>query len=256
MSNQTPFFRFLCALTVAMIFLLTGCGYTSYRKKGMWQEFPGIFAIVEPTNLKLYRELLPKPLVMPENPQVGIFIVDYQIVVPWPMSPYLEGAVAIKCRYKNEEGWHVLTMPVTTKIANMGGRMIGFPKYVADEIQLKQIDNGWIGLVNHQGTERLYLEFTPIDPEQLTPTQKQLSQRITRMEEPIFQLDPPDKGPRINRIHLKQIIPANWESTPGTVKIRIAAKDPWAGLIPADTIAPALFQRFSGGNNLVSEKVN
>jgi acetoacetate decarboxylase len=223
----------------------------------MWQEFPGIFAIVEPANLKLYRELLPEAMEMPEKPQVAVFIADYQVVVPWPMGPYLEGAVAIRCSYENEDGWHVLTMPVTTKVANMGGRMMGFPKYVADEIQLKQDGVGWKGVVNHQGIERLYLEFMPVDPEELTTAQKEQAQsKAAKMEEPIFQLDPPDEGPRINRIYMKQIIPAHWESTPGTVKIRIAEQDSWAGLIPAETTFPALFQRFSGGNNLVYDKVN
>jgi len=78
-----------------LLVLLAGCGYKSFREKGMWQKFPGIYTAWEPSDLKLYRELLPKEFDMPEQPGVAFFIVDYQIVVPYPMGPYFEGAVAL-----------------------------------------------------------------------------------------------------------------------------------------------------------------
>jgi hypothetical protein len=248
------------ALTLALALILTvssGCGYKSYNERGMWQEFPGIFTAVEPADLDLYRKLLPENLDMPERPVVALFVVDYVIVVPYPMGPYLEGAVALSCKYKGEDGWHVLTMPVTTKVACEGGRAIGFPKYVADSITLGKAGNGMKGEVRHQGVVRLSLEYTPGLTRKLEPYEEEfMGGGVSRLEEPVFQLAPPDKGPTLNRITLVPVVPANWESEQGMVKIHISPNDPWAGLIPDNAVSPGLFQTFTGGNNMKSEKVN
>lgn len=243
----------LVGMVAGILFLTSGCGYRSFKEKGMWQEFPGIYTAVEPTDLKLYRELLPDELDMPERPVVAFFIVDYVIVVPYPMGPYLEGAVALSCKYKGEEGWHVITMPVTTRVACEGGRAIGFPKYVADEITL----GGKKGVVRHEGKVRLSLEYTPGLTRALEPHEEEfMGGGVSRLEADVFQLAPPGEGPAINRIILKEVVPAHWESEQGMVKIHISPLDPWAGLIPDGAVSPGLFQTFTGGNNMVSKKVN
>jgi hypothetical protein len=218
----------------------------------MWQEFPGIYTAIEPTDLDLYRELLPDQLDMPERPVVAFFIVDYITVVPYPMVPYLEGAVAILGEYKGKEGWHVLTMPVTEKIPCKGGRSLGFPKYVADEITLTKRK----GVVTHEGVVRLSLEFTPGLTKERQPYEKEfLTGGVSRFEADVYQLVPPGEGPELRRINLVEVIPARWESDLGMVKIHISPDDPWAGLIPQDAVSFGLYQTFTGGNNMVSEKV-
>ena len=82
-------------------------------KRGMFRQFHGIYTLVKPANIELYRSLLPVPLEMPERPLVLIFTVDYVKVYPWPMTRYQEAAISLRCKYNGEEGWHVKTMPVT-----------------------------------------------------------------------------------------------------------------------------------------------
>jgi len=244
-------------LITLSIFALSGCGYISYFQRGMWQEFPGIFTALEPADLDLYRRLLPKQFEMPARPVVALFLTDYVKVVPFPMSPYLEAAVALRCQFKGEEGWHVLTMPVTKKVPMWGGHYYGFPKYIADEISLKPVGNGWAGVVKHQGEVRISLEFTPGGVRELKPDEKEfLEGKASHFGDPIFQLVPYNKGPKIKRVLMEEVIPAEWKAEPGMVKITLNPRDTWAGLIPRETLAPGLFQVFKGGNKLVGKKVD
>jgi hypothetical protein len=245
------------ALLVAVsLFALSGCGYVSYFQRGMWQEFPGIFTAVEPADLDLYRRLLPQQFEMPARPAVALFLTNYVKVVPFPMSPYLEAAVALRCKFKGEEGWHVLTMPVTRKVPMWGGHYYGFPKYIADEITLKQTGNGWTGSVQSRGEVRIALEFTPGGVRELKPYEREFMEGKTpHFGEPIFQLVPYNQGPTVKRVLMKEVIPAEWKAEPGMVKITISPRDPWSGLIPRDTLAPGLFQVFKGGNILAGKKV-
>ncbi len=234
------------------------CGFKSYEERGTWQDFHGIFTVVEPADLELYRELLPDELEMPEQPAVGVFIVDYVIVVPCPMSPYLEGALGIRCEYNGEVGWYTVTMPLNHWVALEGGRSIGFPKYLAD-VTLAQADENWNGVVTHEGVVRMSLEFTPGLTRDLQPFEEEiLSGGLPRLETTIFQVVPPSEGSDLRRITLSDKVPANWESsTQGMVEIHISPDDPWAGLIDPDGIPPAgLFQVFTGGKIMDSEKVN
>ena len=234
------------------------CGFKSYEERGTWQDFHGIFTVVEPADLELYRELLPAELEMPEQPAVGVFIVDYVIVVPCPMRPYLEGALGIRCKYNGEVGWHTVTMPLNDVVAREGGRSIGFPKYLAD-VTLAQAGENWNGVVTHEGVVRMYLEFTPGLTRELEPFEEELlAGGLPRLETPIFQVVPPGEGSDLRRITLSDKVPAIWEeSTQGMVDIYISPDDPWAGLIDPGALPPAgLFQKFTGGKVMDSEKVN
>jgi hypothetical protein len=234
------------------------CGFRSYIERGTWQDFHGIFTVVEPADLELYRELLPAEMEMPERPAVGVFIVDYVIVVPCPMRPYLEGALGIRGEYNGEDSWHVVTMPVNLQAACDGGLRSGFPKYMADEITLAQSGENWEGVVTHEGVIRMSLEFTPGLTRELEPFEVELmSGGLPRLEVPMYQLVPPGEGPELRRITLESKVPDNWESTQGMVEIHISPDDPWAGLIDSSALAPAgLFMEFTGGKVMDSEKVN
>lgn len=225
-------------------------------KQGMFQEFEGVFTAVEPADLNLYRTLLPPPFEMPKQPAVALFVVHYLKVQPWPMTPYYEGTLALRCSYQGREGWHVKTMPVTKWVPNWGGRAMGFPKYVTKEITLKSSGQGWKGEVLRGGQLKLSLEYAPGLTRALTPLEEEFLKGGTpRLEEPIFLLVPPDKGPRFQQVTVTPMIPAKWQSEQGMVKITLGPDEPWSKLIPPGTISPGVFQKFTGGSNLVPKEL-
>ena len=246
--------------TVFVIFVIwlffrrTGCDQR--KVPGTFQEFYGIFTAVEPVDLKLYRSLLPDVLDMPEQPGVGIFVVHYTHVNPWPMIPYYEGAVALRCSYKGEEGWHVITMPVTERFPCWGGIQLGFPKYITD-INLGPIKGGWKGKVIHEGRALLSLEYTPGIARGLTPIEKKyLDGNFNRIAEPVFQLVPPREGPRLNRVIFIPVVPPTWTEETGMVRVTIDESEPWAGLVAPGTEGIGFLQKFRGGSHLIPKQVN
>ena len=52
-------------------------------------------------------------------------------------------------------------MPVDDQTADAGGRALGFPKYIADKIDLAETDGGWAGDVAFQGQSVMHVTFTP-----------------------------------------------------------------------------------------------
>src|SRR5512138_2449065 len=80
-------------------------------KGGMYRDFHALKAYFEPTDLALYRRLLPEPLDMPDLPVVMVFVADYIKVVSWMMPTYREAAVSLRSSYSGEVGWYILTMP-------------------------------------------------------------------------------------------------------------------------------------------------
>ncbi len=230
--------------------------YQSYKQKGTFREFHGIFAVVEPEDTELYSSLIREPMQMPERPVVSLFVIDYVVVGPWPMTRYQEGTVALRCKYGGEEGWHVKTMPVTKWVPCKGGQMLGFPKYIAGEIPLRETGDGWLGEVRHQGRTMLSLQYRRGDMRELQPWEKELMEGgSTRLEEPIFLFVPPEKGSRFQKVTVERVIPDQWKMEDGMVRISIDESEPWAGLISPGTETPGRFQRFSGGTILVPKKL-
>ena len=105
------------------------------RRPWSFQGQRGITAAFAPADVELYRSLLPESFDMPDQPLVAVSVVDYYDVT-LPLTHYHEGFVALQCKYHGRTGWHVVTMPVDDETSKTGGRAIGFPKYVADEIIL------------------------------------------------------------------------------------------------------------------------
>jgi Acetoacetate decarboxylase (ADC). len=246
--------------SLVLVLIVVGAVLFSVRsalnKRGMFRQFHEISTAFEPANLELYRSLLPQPLEMPGRPVVAMFVIDYVEVFPWPMTRYQEGAVALRCKYNGEEGWHVKTMPVTKWVPNWGGRFLGFPKYVADEITLQSSGQSWKGEVKQAGETRLALEFTSENMRELTTDEKEFMESgAAQLKEPLFLFVPPDKGPTLQKVMVVQTVEPQWTAKQGMVKITIAPKEPWAGLLPAGSVAPGLFQEFTGGAILVPTKL-
>jgi acetoacetate decarboxylase len=244
----------LLIFVVWLFFRRTGCEQRDVR--GTFQEFYGIFTAVEPANLELYRSLLPDVFDMPEQPGVGLFVVNYNEVNPWPMIPYLEGAVVLRASYKGEEGWHVITMPVTERVPCEGGRYLGFPKYVTD-VTLWPSRGKWRGVVKREGTALLTLEYTPGIQRELTPIEEEyLQKNLSRINEPVFQLVPPGEGPKLNKIRSVHLVPPTWSDEVGMVRITIDKSEPWAGLIAPGAESIGFLQKFDGGSSLVPNQLN
>jgi len=99
----------------------------------MYREFDGIMVFYQPADTVVYRELLPEVFELPAEPLVQVFVIDYYKMAPWSLEPYLEAAVFLLARYKGEEAWHCVTMPVTSEKARIGGvTRLGYPKVLAE----------------------------------------------------------------------------------------------------------------------------
>ncbi len=137
-----------------------------------------------------------------------------------------------------------------------GGRLLGFPKYIADDIPLKETGDGWLGEVRHEGKAMLSLEYTGGGMRALEPWEKELIDGgALHLEEPIFLFAPPDRGSRFQQVTVERVKPDEWKIEEGMVRVSIDSSEPWAGLIPPGTEAPGFFQRFTGGTILVPKKL-
>jgi hypothetical protein len=243
-----------------LIVMLSGCSAVQKNigTKGVFHEFQGIFTMVEPADLDLYRMLLPAPLEMPDQPVVSMFVVDYIEVYPWPMTRYQEGTVALRCKYKGQEGWHVKTMPVTKWVPNKGGRNLGFPKYVTKAITLAPENGGWKGEAKDKGQLKLALDFSPGLTRALDPGEEAIMNAGPgkALAEPIFLFVPPDEGTLLQKVCMVNVVQPSWTSEPGMVRITIGPSEPWAGLIAPGTVTPGFFAKFKGGANLVPTKLD
>ena len=224
---------------------------------GVFRELTGIFTAAEPADIDLYRSLLPAPFEMPARPLVGIFAIDYVKVYPWPVTPYKEGTVALRCGYRGREGWHVKTMPVTRWMASAGGRALGFPKYVTKAISLLPEGPGWRAEVKSKGELKLLLSFRPGLTRPVAPGEESFMKSGPKMmlADPIYLLVPPDEGPILQEVLLIQAVTPSWNNEEGMVEITIGPGEPWAGLLRPGIVSPGYFTTFKGGSRLVATRL-
>jgi len=237
------------------IIFLQGCAYKILFlwERNVWKDLRGIITMVEPADLKKYRQLLPDQFEMPDQPMVGVYFFDFLDMEPWMVTftsvlkPYKEATVLLRCKYQNQEGWHPLTMPVSDEVANIAGRRLGFPKYVADNMSLAKTDSGWEGIVKHLGQEQISLKFMRgpiVGIKKLPSIQEAFIKGVgpeANLDCQIFLLVPPTTGPYVKVIHTSP--PSRVNSEAGMVRIELA--DPWNSLIPNGTLSPGLFERFA-----------
>jgi hypothetical protein len=225
-------------------------------KGGQFREFEGVTTHLRPQDLSLYRQLLPPPLTLPKQPIVTLFAADYIRVAPWPLTRYQEWSVLLKCALSGVEGWFSLMMPVTKWLPMIGGRHIGFPKYVADEITVKHQGNAIVARAKHKGIQQLVLEFHPGLTRRLAGWEKELMNDPSFFKEPEgYQLVPPGKGPRVFRIALDHVVKPHWSPCPGMVKVQVDPSENWSALIPARSVFPGTTNHFVGGVNIVPTPV-
>lgn len=221
---------------------------------GMFREFDGLTTHFEPNDPSLYRKLLPKTFDMPNQPVVTIFVADYIRVVPWPMTRYQEWSVLLKSEWKGEEGWYSETMPVTKWVALAGGRYLGFPKYMADEITLTRSGENRVATAKYKSVVQLALEFHPGTVRQLAPWEKELVENESFFKGDSHQLVPPGQGPRAQKIILHHVTQPKWSPEYGMIRVKVDQSESWAGLVPNEGEFPGTYNHFIGGINLIAER--
>lgn len=109
------------------------------------------------TDPDVLEAVLPHPLAVPDDPVAVAFVAHY------PETnfgvTYREGALMVPAAFEGEVGGYCLSMPVDDDMAMIGGReRFGFPKKIADRIELGRTDDHVMGRVTRRGEEILRLE--------------------------------------------------------------------------------------------------
>jgi hypothetical protein len=204
----------------------------------------GIFAAFKPTNNDLYQSLLPKHLIMPEQPIVSLVTVDYN--TGNSITRYNEGMVMIKGRFPDDgETWFVLSMPVETWLMMEMGVDWGFPKRIFDITVTKEKT-----LILDKGITHLALELTPDsslnEEDVIIPEGDNWGINNMAVIHPIrkdilliFSYGPISVQERIQ----------------GMVKVSADRNQPWSGLIPEGLNIPGVAQRSVPVGDSVIKKV-
>ena len=163
-------------------------------KGGLFREFVGLTTHFEPKDVALYRRLLPEQFAMSSQPIVAIFLADYLRVFPFPMTRYQEWSVLLKTEWKGEAGWYSATMPVTSWVPMIGGQYLGFPKFVIEEISLKQNGESCSARAICKGSTQLTLEYHQGLTRPLNSWEKELVENESFFKGNTHQLVPPGRG--------------------------------------------------------------
>ncbi len=112
------------------------------------------------TQPEAVERLLPPPLEPTGLPMATAFIANYPRTSFGP--PYQEGALFLLALYEGVPGVYCLSMPVTGDLAMAGGReRFGYPKKMAQQIQLTKAGGTIQGFVERNGVRYFELDFTP-----------------------------------------------------------------------------------------------
>jgi hypothetical protein len=126
----------MCLVGILAVGSLTD---SAYGQGNMYEEFDGVMLFYTPKDTTTYRALLPQVFDLPDQPLVEVFDIDYYKMAPKTLEPYQEIAVFLLAKYKGEEIWHCITMPVTSERARIGGiRNLGYPKVLAEVNFIRQ----------------------------------------------------------------------------------------------------------------------
>ncbi len=208
----------------------------------------GIFTIIEPADLDLYRTFLPAPLQMPEHPIVGATLLDMNSGNP--INRFQEGRFTLKCLCPDGlESWLVISTPVPFNLQCREGVIWGWPKYVADQISFSRDENSARAEVLYFGEERYSLDFTagPVKDEAALRALGRVEGGNTVSWYWIqggAVLCRQGRGPGFSNGRSEPRI-MDWQA--GQVKVHIRPSDPWAGLIPEDSVTDGYYQKFVGG---------
>lgn len=209
----------------------------------------GISTVIEPTNLELYRSYMYPPLSMPEKPEVMISYWDMNN----PVVPFLEGRVMVKAMCPDgKESWLVISVPVPNFHTALEGNCWGWPKYVADEMTVTPTK----AEVIYEGEVRLSLELTPGGLDEATEKELKERGRFEMGNTVSFHVHK-GGGCLMRQTGRGGGPPKVTEWQTGMVKVYVMPQEPWAGLIPANSVTPGVYQKFigTGGGDSVFQKI-
>jgi hypothetical protein len=202
-----------------------------FHPTGLFLANHSIFGVFEPSDRDAYLDAITPHFKPSSSPRVQVYVVGFDRVSPWPLTPYLEASVFVSVRHGVMEGWYPLMMPVTGQVARIGGRLRGFPKEMA-EITLTENDDGWVGIACKGDQTLLRLAVTnlvPIDEGFRDP-------RTQYYGAPMLNLSPPLRGPKVIATTVETLEPATSTRFKGELTITADPDLPWARLLePAST---------------------
>ncbi|WP_412986530.1 acetoacetate decarboxylase family protein [Pontimicrobium sp. IMCC45349] len=105
---------------------------TNSSNKYTYLENDGIYMYYETKEEDIYRKLLPEVFDMPNRLFVYTFISDFY-KMEGQTQPYKEASIFLLGKYKGEEIWHCVYMPVTSEESmRMGITRLGLPKTMGE----------------------------------------------------------------------------------------------------------------------------
>lgn len=105
---------------------------TNTSTKYTYLENDGIYMYYETKEKEIYRKLLPEVFNMPDRLLVYTFISDFY-KMKGQTQPYKEASIFLLGKYKGEEIWHCVYMPVTSEESmRMGVIRLGLPKTIGE----------------------------------------------------------------------------------------------------------------------------
>jgi hypothetical protein len=201
----------------------------------------GIFTVIEPTDLDVYRSFLPAPLEMPEKPLVGATLLDMNREAS-DLTRYQEGRVTVLAKCPDGvESWLILSAPVPSLYYCREGVVWGWPKYVADEISFTPESTE----VRYAGSVRYSLDFEagPVEDEAALRALGRVegSNTITWhwLQGGSCLLRGGGRGGGEPARELA------WQA--GMVKVYVRPEDPWSKLIPEGSTTPGFYGKWAGG---------
>jgi len=134
------------------------CAYLGRTAPFVFQENDYIRGYFEPTNPAAYKQALPAPFSMPARPLIRVTFLDFYDMASGPT--YLETEVALLGMDGAQAGWVVLTLPVTSGPACIGGRdLFGLTK-VMRRITLSRAADRYVGTLYARGAEKPDITLT------------------------------------------------------------------------------------------------
>jgi len=204
-----------------------------------------VFVDVADGDMELYRSLLPDALDLPSKPRLMIYLYNFQKTHPVPIrGGYREAAVCMSAKCSrdtrsgpDDDGWHVLEMPVSSQPALWGGLALGYPKFMA-EISLDEDGGEWTGGV--EGNPRCLMELTFSPEEVEVPWKDDLELSETFY---LFKGSPDNLNIMSQEIVREEVA----EKTTGTISLTLDTDREWIELLPdRDLEAPAVMRTFRG----------
>lgn len=153
--------------------------------------------------LALYRALIPDGLELPAEPAVGFWLAELSSLRALdgrPLDPathWIEGAVQLRVRHGDTEGWYPIHYPVTAEFWFHAGRYVGLPKRRADASIVRNGD-GWRAAAIPKGVggiTSMSLDWMPASGED--PLAIERAYRIPT--NPLLVLNAPMRGPELTR---------------------------------------------------------